>query len=70
MNNWCYHVLVEDARQTQEPKLDQGEDIAIELHPLAALSDLIATDAVDQALVVSAFYHFERRGEPAPKGNM
>ncbi len=65
MNNWCYHVLVEDARQTQEPQLDQGEDIAIELHPLAAMPDLIATGAIDQALVVSALYHFERLVDPA-----
>jgi hypothetical protein len=40
---------------TTQPTLDPGEAIAVELHPFAAMTGLIAAGTVDQALVLSAF---------------
>ena len=57
-DNWCHHFLAEGVRLTAEPLLDAGEAISVELHPLAEIPDLIATGALNQALVVSAFYWF------------
>jgi 8-oxo-dGTP pyrophosphatase MutT (NUDIX family) len=61
MNNWCYHLLLEDARLTGQPHLDPGEAIAVELAPLDRIADLIAAGMITQALVISAFYWFEHR---------
>lgn len=61
MSNWCYHFLLDDAHRTKEPKLDPGEDITIDLQPLESIATLIADGAIDQALVLSAFYWFEQK---------
>jgi 8-oxo-dGTP pyrophosphatase MutT (NUDIX family) len=61
MDNWCYHLLLEDARLTGQPHLDPGEDIAVELAPLDRIPELIAAGTLSQALVLSAFYWFEHR---------
>jgi 8-oxo-dGTP pyrophosphatase MutT (NUDIX family) len=64
-DNRSYHFLAEGARRTVEPALDPGETIDVELYPLSELHGLIATGQLDQALVLSAVYWFERRPSPA-----
>jgi 8-oxo-dGTP pyrophosphatase MutT (NUDIX family) len=63
MNNWCYHVLAEDVRHTAQLHLDPGEDIAVELVPLADIPRLIAEGTITQTLAISAFYAFEHWGQ-------
>ena len=48
--------LAEGVSLTEEPLLDAGEAIRVALHPLADIPDLLASGAMNQALVVSAFY--------------
>ena len=55
-NNWCYSFLAEGVRLTNTPRLDEGEAIAVELYPRAAVAGLIVGGAIDQALVLCAFY--------------
>ena len=52
-------------RLTEEPLLDAGEAISVALHTLEDIPNLLATGAMNQALVVSAFYWFGvRTGRP------
>jgi 8-oxo-dGTP pyrophosphatase MutT (NUDIX family) len=55
-DNWCHHFLAEGVSLTAEPLLDAGEAISVALHPLADIPTLLASGAINQALVVSAFY--------------
>lgn len=55
-DNWCYSFLAEGVGLTDTPTLDEGEAIAVELHPRAALPGLIASGAINQAFVLCAFY--------------
>jgi 8-oxo-dGTP pyrophosphatase MutT (NUDIX family) len=55
-DNWCHHFLAEGVCLTVEPLLDAGEAISVTLHPLADIPTLLASGAINQALVVSAFY--------------
>jgi hypothetical protein len=55
-DNWCHHFLAEGVSLTAEPLLDAGEAINVALHPLADIPTLLASGAINQALVVSAFY--------------
>lgn len=61
-DNWCYSFLAEGVRLTDEPHLDEGESIAVELHPRAAVPGLIASGTLDQALMLCAFYWLGRGG--------
>lgn len=60
-NNVCYNFLAEGVRLTVQPNLDPGEAIAVELHPLAGVRDLITSGAMDQAMVLSAFFWWFNR---------
>lgn len=59
LNNRCHTFLAVDAVQAHEPDFDGGEDIAIELVPLAAIPDMIASGLITHSLTICAFYHFE-----------
>lgn len=56
-NNVCSTWLVEHARLTAAPRPDDGEHIAVELHPLADIPELMRTGRIRHALVVAAFQH-------------
>jgi 8-oxo-dGTP pyrophosphatase MutT (NUDIX family) len=53
-DNRCHHWLAEQAECTDAPALDVGEDIAVELLPLAAVPALVADGRIRHSLVVSA----------------
>lgn len=57
-NNRCYTYLVEGAKKMQALCLDAGEDIEVELIPLARVQSLIASGQIDHALVIAAFYFY------------
>ncbi len=59
-NNWCYSFLAEGVRRTETPRLDAGEAIGVELRPLSGIPALIRDGAIDQALVLGAFYALDR----------
>lgn len=60
-NNLCYTYLVEDARRTQGLNLDEGEDIEVDLIPLARIPSLISEGRINHALVLAAFYFYLNR---------
>ncbi len=56
LTNKCYTVLVRNARRVGDLKLDQGEDIAVRLVPLAEIPQQIASREIEHALVITAFH--------------
>lgn len=60
LNNHCHTYLAVDARWVQPPQLDGAEDIAVEEVDLARVPALIRDGRITHALVVAAFYHYER----------
>ncbi len=48
-------VVIRNARRVSEPKLDAGEEIAVELHPAADVPRLIEAGRIDHALTVMGF---------------
>ncbi len=59
-DNWCYSFLAEGVRRTETPRLDAGEAIDVETRPLSDIPALIRDGAIDQALVLGAFYALDR----------
>jgi ADP-ribose pyrophosphatase len=53
-DNICHHWLAEGATLTDPQALDAGEDIAVELLPLADVPGLVAAGTIRHSLVVSA----------------
>jgi ADP-ribose pyrophosphatase len=60
LNNQCHTYLALDAHWVQSPQFDGAEDIAVEEIDLAEVPDLIRNGRITHALVVAAFYHYER----------
>jgi 8-oxo-dGTP pyrophosphatase MutT (NUDIX family) len=56
LNNRCYTYLLENCRRIGEPELDQGEDLEVLTRPLCDIPGIIASGAIDHALVVCAFW--------------
>ncbi|ATB27462.1 NUDIX hydrolase [Melittangium boletus] len=54
--NRCHSFLALGCVKAHEGKQDEGEDIAVELHPRAAVPQLILGGAITHSLVVVAFY--------------
>ncbi len=54
LDNLCHHWLADDAVATGEQQLDRGEDLSVELIPLAAAPGLVAAGVLRHALVISA----------------
>ena len=59
-NNWCYTLLVENAMQVAEQRMDDMEDISVELIALEEMDLLIQQGAVNHGLVLNAMMFFER----------
>lgn len=59
LNNVCHTVLVEDCELRHATSLDQGEDLAVRLVPIAEIPELVAQGKIGHSLVVVALYHFE-----------
>jgi 8-oxo-dGTP pyrophosphatase MutT (NUDIX family) len=60
LNNQCHTYLALDARRVQAPQFDGAEDIAVEEFDLAEVPGLIGNGRITHALVVAAFYHYDR----------
>ena len=60
LNNQCHTYLALDAHWVQAPQFDGAEDIAVEEIDLAEVPGLIRNGRITHALVVAAFYHYER----------
>jgi 8-oxo-dGTP pyrophosphatase MutT (NUDIX family) len=56
LNNLCYTYLLENCRRIGEPELDRGEDLEVLTRPLCDIPEIIASGAIDHALVVCAFW--------------
>ncbi len=57
MNNHLHTFLALDAERTVEPHLDGNEVVSVSTVPLADVTQLLRTGAIDHALVVAAFGH-------------
>jgi ADP-ribose pyrophosphatase len=56
LSNRCHTFLVEQCRSMADPEPDAGEDIEVVLHPLVEIPELIASSAIDHALVICGFW--------------
>lgn len=59
LNNQCHSFLAVDALPVHEPSFDSGEDLEIELVPLAAITGMITSGLITHSLTICAFYYFE-----------
>lgn len=57
LNNWCHTGLVTDAERTADLRLDENEEIAVRLVPLARIPDLIRSGLIHHSLVIAAFHY-------------
>nr|QKW93622.1 NTP pyrophosphohydrolase [Cystobacter sp.] len=64
-NNVCHSYLALDCVKQHEGKQDEGEDIAVELHPRSSVTRLLQSGAISHSLVVVAFF-LERLHAEAP----
>jgi 8-oxo-dGTP pyrophosphatase MutT (NUDIX family) len=60
LNNHCYTFLALNARCVSEPQFDGAEDIAVEEVPITDIPHLIQSGQITHAIVIAAFYHYER----------
>ena len=56
LDNRTYTYLIEDCRPAGEQIQDSGEDISVELHPLAEIPRLIRNGTIKHALVICGFW--------------
>ncbi len=61
LNNHCHTYLLENCRRTGAPQLDQGEDLEVLTLPLSDIPGIVATRAIDHALVICAFWWLVQR---------
>jgi len=59
--NFCYTLLVTDARRVQEPDLELCEDIATSLVPLNKVAKMIDQGQITHGLVLNALHWLERQ---------
>lgn len=59
-NNRCWTFLAIDARLTDPIEPDEHEDIEVQLQPVSAMNELIATRQIQHSLVVSGWYFAQR----------
>ena len=60
-NNTLHSFLALGAERTHEPHLDGNEVVTVETVPLAQVTQLLRTGAIEHALVVAAFGHLAFR---------
>ena len=58
LNNRSITYLAKDVHLVRVPHLDDTEDIELVLIPLSEIPDLIRNGAIDNAMVVLAFYWY------------
>lgn len=68
LDNRCHTYLALNARQVATPQFDGAEDIVVEKFPTTAVANLITSGRITHALVVAAFYHFNRYQENSGTG--
>ena len=59
MNNVCRTVLIENCVRRHALEQDEGEDLRMELLPLARVPQAVAAGRISHALVVVALYYFD-----------
>lgn len=59
MNNYCETYLALDSESTCSQKLDDFEEIIVELYPLKELREMIKAGKIHHSLVVAAIYFLE-----------
>ena len=57
-NNFCYTVLVENARRVAEPTQDDMEDIEVLIVPREKVESLVADGSIDHGLVLNGLMFF------------
>ncbi|HYO63646.1 MAG TPA: NUDIX hydrolase [Pyrinomonadaceae bacterium] len=68
-NNWIHTFLARDASFSRPPAFDGTEHTRVRLAPLSDIPGLVASGAIDHALVVVAFHRLSLyRGGLAPGG--
>jgi ADP-ribose pyrophosphatase len=60
LTNRCHTFLAIGARQVGQPQFDGSEDIRVQEIGLDQVPELITSGRITHALVVAAFYHFEK----------
>ena len=60
LNNRCHTFLALNAHKVIEPQFDGAEDIAVEEVPIANIPHMIQAGQITHAIVIAAFYHYER----------
>ncbi|HVZ37680.1 MAG TPA: NUDIX hydrolase [Candidatus Kapabacteria bacterium] len=67
IDNWTYTLLATDLSRRGDQRLDDHEEIEVELLPLAELDRMLRAGEITHALVVSAFlwYKLHRIDNPA-----
>ena len=59
MNNKVHTVMIRNAQLKHDTNLDDGEDVAARLVPLADIPGLIADGTISHSLMVAAFFRFQ-----------
>ncbi len=57
MTNTCSTFLINNAVKSHDPRLEEGEDIAVTLMPLERLPACVARGEITHALVIAALWH-------------
>jgi len=67
--NRCHTFLARGVRRIDRPAPEGSEEVSVEVVAPARLEELVATGAIDHALVLAALYWHDRfgRGLPAPR---
>ena len=65
-HNHCYTFLATNAQLTDNQKLDHTEVIEVKLLPIKEIPHLIASQQIDHALVITAFYFYELAKKHCP----
>jgi ADP-ribose pyrophosphatase len=64
-NNRCHTFLAHQAYRQDQQKLDTTEEIEVRLARLAEIPDLIRSQKITHALVITAFYYYQLAQELA-----
>ncbi|MED5279753.1 MAG: NUDIX hydrolase, partial [Verrucomicrobiota bacterium] len=59
MNNKVHTVMIRNVQLKHDTNLDDGEDVAARLVPLADIPGLIADGTISHSLMVAALYRFQ-----------
>jgi 8-oxo-dGTP pyrophosphatase MutT (NUDIX family) len=55
-SNRQHYILAKHCRKVAEPKLDQAEDVAVKLFPLADIPRMIQLGKITHGIVIGGFY--------------